>query len=132
MARPSRETSVIVAALVLMFAGSCQARAVNLRFDDLRQTRERPLFSVTRRPPPKIDVSEAPAPPIVPPSLTLVGIVLSANERAVIVQEASSAKPVRLALGEAIKGWRVTSITPRTFVIKNGDHAATLTFPPPK
>jgi general secretion pathway protein N len=132
MARPAREISTIFVVLAFIFAGSCEAYAANLRFEDLRQTRERPLFSVTRRPPPKIDVSEPPPPPIVPPSLTLVGIVLSPNGRAVIVQEAPSVKPVRIALGEEIEGWRVASITSRTFVIKSGDHTATLTFPPPK
>jgi hypothetical protein len=118
-----------------LFSGSCTsaADAAQLRLDDLRQTRERPLFSATRRPPPKIDLSQAaapapPPPPIVPPAVTLIGVVLGAKDRAVIVQEKAATKPVRVTVGDDIEGWRVDSITSRSFVLKDGNRAVTLTF----
>jgi general secretion pathway protein N len=124
-----------IALMATLFSGFCisEANAVQLRLDDLRQTRERPLFSATRRPPPKIDLSQAatpapPPPPIVPPAVTLIGVVLGAKDRAVIVQEKSAAKPVRVTVGDNIDGWRVDSITSRSFVLKDGDRAVTLTF----
>jgi general secretion pathway protein N len=121
-----------MAVLLIALSAICQADAAQLRIDDLRQTRDRPLFSATRRPPPKIDLTHAaavapPPPPIIPPAVTLVGVVLGEKDRAVIVQE-KSAKPMRVTIGEDVDGWRVDSITSRSAVLKDGDRSVTLTF----
>lgn len=124
-------------ALFLFFFAWGLTYAHELGLEDLRQTRDRPLFSSTRRPPPKVEsvpviasVAHSSA-GIQPPSLTLIGVVLGANEKAVIVEETSSHKPVHLALGDNIYGWRVTYIEPRAFVLKRGDRSVSITFPPP-
>ncbi len=64
-----------------------------------------------------------------PPAVTLIGVVLGTKDRAVIIQEKATPKPVRVTVGNDIDGWRVDSITSRSFVLKDGDRAVTLTFP---
>lgn len=135
MMRPARAIVIVLAAMPWLPQASHGAAAPQLRLDDLRQTRERPLFSTTRRPPPKVDLAQAmapppPPPPIIPPAVTLIGVVLGTSEHAVIVQEKAAGKPIRVAVGQDIDGWRVDSIKPRSFILKNGDRAVTLTFPP--
>jgi len=135
MMQPARAIVIVLAAITWPPQAAHGADISQLRLDDLRQTRERPLFSATRRPPPKVDLAQAmtpapPPPPIVPPAVTLIGVVLGTGERAVIVQEKAAGKPVRVAVGQDIDGWRVDSIKPRSFILKNGDRAVTLTFPP--
>jgi hypothetical protein len=124
----------LIATAAILICNVSQAATRDISLGDLSQTRDRPLFSATRRPPPKVNLEEAAAPapappPIVPPALTLIGVVFSTKERAVIVQDKTSPKPLRIAIGNDIDGWRVDSITPRSFVLKNGDRAISLTFP---
>ena len=135
MMRPARAIAIVLAATTWLPQMSHGADTPQLRLNDLRQTRERPLFSATRRPPPKVDLAQAmtsapPPPPIMPPAVTLIGVVLGTGEHAVIVQEKAAGKPIRVAVGQDIEGWRVDSIKPRSFILKNGDRAVTLTFPP--
>lgn len=134
MIRPARPFIIVLAAMPWLSQASHGADAPHLRLDDLRQTRDRPLFSPTRRPPPKVDLAQAvtpvpPPPPIMPPAVTLIGVVLGAGEHAVIVQEKAGGKPLRVAVGQDIDGWRVESIEPRSCILKNSDRAITLTFP---
>lgn len=125
-------------ALLWLVCAWVPAHAHDLRLADLQQTRDRPLFSITRRPPPKIEISRVIEPivapvvvPVLPPSLTLVGIVLGVDEKAIIVEESPANKAVRLALGGDISGWHVSSIKPRAVVLTRAGRSFTLTFPAP-
>jgi general secretion pathway protein N len=113
----------------------------NLHLENLEQTRARPLFSVTRRPPPKAPepvpmiAPVAPPPPVVelpPPAITLIGTVLSPNEKTLIVSKPPDSKPLRFQIGDDIDGWRVVSIAARGAVIQHNDHSIELTFPKDK
>lgn len=95
-------------------------------------TRERPLFSPSRRPPPppmppKVNVHVAPPPPA-PPNVTLYGTVLEGNEAHAIVRVGSQSELVRLRFGQQINGWKVAQIEARKLVLALGNRLATFTL----
>jgi general secretion pathway protein N len=109
---------------------------------DLAETRARPLFSLSRRPPaaPVLAALPAPPPDRTPPSkpepdhplLTLLGtIVGEAMEIGVFADEASH-DVIRLKVGEVHEGWTLSSVVGRAaFFQKQGYRAATLALPAP-
>jgi hypothetical protein len=98
--------------------------------DRMSDTRDRPLFSPSRRPPPppppSVNLPVAPPPP--PPSLILLGTVLEADEARAIVRVAPRNDLIRVRFGEEIAGWKVTQIEPRKLVLSLGDRSATFTL----
>jgi len=114
--------------------GACAADAPSLAnplaargLDSLTATRERPLFSPSRRPPPP---PPAPAPvvvqrtepkPIDPPSIVLLGIVTEDGEARAVLRAGSSNKVVRARVGEEVGRWTVTQIEPRRLVLSHDD-----------
>ena len=112
--------------------------AVPLR--SLAATRERPLFSPSRRPPAAavaaMPVVEAPPPPapVVPerPALTLVGTIIGGSDKIAIFFNASSGAVIRLRLGEADNGWVLRSIGARETVLQKDDQSFTLALPSPE
>lgn len=124
------------AVLILVTCAWGIAQANELRLEDLHQTRDRPLFSVTRRPPPKIEISRVitpigfpPTSPVPAPSLRLIGVIFGEDEQTVIVQQPPEHKPVRLSLGDNIDGSIVISIAPRSVVFRRARRFFTLVFP---
>jgi hypothetical protein len=96
--------------------------------DGLSATRDRPLFSPSRRPPPPppvlAAVPSAPAAPAPPPSFVLFGIVSDdSGPRAVL---RGSGKIVRVRLGDEIEGWRVTEIEARHLVLSHDERSVTI------
>jgi hypothetical protein len=98
-----------------------------LSLDRLSATRERPLFSPSRRPPPPVTAFRALAPPPPPPpppkpapSLVLFGTFESNEEIGAIVQIGKD-KPTIMRFGTYIDGWRVTEISNRRVVLSLGD-----------
>jgi general secretion pathway protein N len=95
----------------------------SLPLSALSATRNRPLFTATRRPPPPAVVAAPPpnastpieAKPTEPerPPFALVGTV------------------TRLREGETELGWRAQAIGPRSIVLQRGAESATLEFPKP-
>jgi hypothetical protein len=85
--------------------------------DLLLDTRDRPLFSPTRRPPPlpPAPVVErlAPPVPVPPPNVVLLGVVTDENGAWAVVRSGSPYKIVRARVGEQIDGWQVIGIEPR-------------------
>jgi len=106
--------------------------AVPAPLDRLSATRERPLFSPTRRPP------AAPAPPSVigaervplapPPTVALIGIVLNAEGAQALVRAGPADRPVRLRRGDEIGGWKVTEIDRRQLVLSLDGRSVTVTL----
>ncbi|KJC40840.1 hypothetical protein UP09_22370 [Bradyrhizobium sp. LTSP885] len=103
-------------------------------------TRDRPVFSPSRRPPPPVAASEpAPAPPpppprskaVQPPPLSLVGTIASDEESFGIFLDQSTKQPLRLKLGEDYQGWKLRTIGGREVIMEMDRQAATLTLPPP-
>ena len=95
----------------------------------LHATRERPLFSPSRKPAPPV-VASAPRPVVAPVEkppeaeplqLSLVGTV--AGEKGalgIFLDKAGGGTPVRLKVGEAHKGWTLRSVGRRDVVLAKG------------
>ena len=99
--------------------------------DRLSATRDRPLFSPTRRPtppPPPPPPEQAPVAVIPqPPNLTLVGIVLD-DEGARALIRSSATKADRVQIGDDIGGWKVAQIDGRRLVLSLDGRFATFTL----
>lgn len=110
--------------------------AVPLRV--LTYTRERPLFSPSRRPPSSPAVA---APPIAPapvtatheepdhPLLTLVGTVVGTHEGIGIFVDQSSKNVIRLTTDQDYHGWRLRAVHERDAVFERSQREAILALP---
>jgi hypothetical protein len=100
--------------------------------DRLSATRERPLFSPSRRPPAPppapIRGPPPPAPPPAPPNVTLVGIVMDTEEARAIVQAGPQNEIRRVRIGDDVGGWKVTQIEGRKLVLSLDSRLATFTM----
>jgi hypothetical protein len=99
--------------------------------DRLPATRDRPLFSPSRRPPPppppqsrRVETMAAIAAPGPPPSVVLLGIVTDANGAWALVRAGGTDKIVHARLGDEIAGWKVSEIEPRRLVLASDDRSA--------
>jgi hypothetical protein len=105
----------------------------------LSTTRERPIFSPSRRPPPFAAAAEstivkAPAvrkrePEV--PQLALVGTIASEEQGFGIFLDQSTKGALRLKLGEDFQGWKLRAIRGREATMEKDQRAAVLTLPPP-
>jgi hypothetical protein len=106
--------------------------------DGLSATRERPLFSPTRRPPPAPPVvaegPPPPPPPPPPPDVALFGIVMDGESARAVIRANPAANVTRVEIGDDVGGWKVVQIEGRklvlaldgrlaTFVMFAGNHA---------
>lgn len=105
----------------------------------LSATRERPIFSPSRRPPPSAVAAE---PVIVKapvvrkkepeaPQLVLVGTIASEEEGFGIFLDQSTKGALRLKLGEDYQGWKLQAIRGREVTMEKDQQAAVLTLPRP-
>jgi general secretion pathway protein N len=94
----------------------------------LTVTRERPIFSTSRRPPPPAVVA-APADPVNRPqpqkaaepehlSLALIGAVVGDNDAIAVFLDRSNQKIIRLRQGETHAGWRLSSVQRREVTLQ--------------
>ncbi|SDR62438.1 general secretion pathway protein N [Rhizobiales bacterium GAS113] len=106
----------------------------------LSATRERPLFSPSRRPPtpaviaaPVATVPPAEPRPAAPerPPLTLVGTIIGEGDKIAIFFNPASKAVVRLRLGEADSGWVLRSVAAREIVLEKDRHTFILSLPAP-
>jgi general secretion pathway protein N len=103
----------------------------------LSATRDRPLFSVSRRPPdvpvvPPPPKQEAqPTPPPEQPSFTLMGTIVSNGGSVAVVQGSNADAISRLRVGEENNGWRVQGIGLRAIVVEKGAQSIELALPKP-
>jgi general secretion pathway protein N len=108
---------------------------------DLDNTRERPIFSPSRRPPPPPVVEKPyvppPPPPVVmkpPPEplmLSLLGTIAGDGAGVALFMEKGSQEVVRLRTGEAHQGWVLRSVRGREAMLEKGDRKETVTLPSP-
>jgi hypothetical protein len=116
--------------------------------DRFSATRDRPLFSPTRRPPaPPVIVAAPPPPPPPPPNVALLGVVMDGEQAHAVVRAGPTEKVLRVSIGDDIGGWKVGQIEARklvlllngrtaTFMMFSGDNVkhrpnATAPAPPP-
>ncbi len=114
-----------------------------LQLETLGATRDRPLFSPTRRPapPPAEVVAPAPAPSTEPalakptepepPPFELVGVVVGEVNSYVLLRNRASHEVVRLRQGEAQDGWRVGQVSLRAAVLERDGRIEQLAISPP-
>jgi general secretion pathway protein N len=104
----------------------------------LTATRDRPLFSASRRPPvvalpaappPKVEAL-APPPPA-RPLLTLIGTIVSREVSLAMLQGSGAEAVSRLRLGQENDGWRVRGIGLRSIVVEKGEQSVELALPKP-
>ena len=103
----------------------------------LTATQARPIFSASRRAPPRAVV----APPIEPvapapapkgperPPLALVGAIVGDRDAVAVFLDQTNQKIVRLRKGEAHSGWVLNSVRGREVTLKKADQIETLGFP---
>ena len=84
---------------------------------------ERPLFSPTRRPPEGEVAAAAPRQML---DLTLIGVVLTAEERLAIVTPAGQGNAVRLGVGDSIQGWTLVAVEPERATFERDGEEETL------
>jgi hypothetical protein len=91
--------------------------------DDLSETRERPLFSSTRRPPEVEPTAQTAAPIAEGASMPfeLVGIALGTDVSAAIFRNTDSKEETRVAKGGKIGNWSVEDISERAVVLRGSD-----------
>ena len=109
-----------------------------LPLEQLSATRERPIFSSSRRPPPPAPTVVAPVQvqqPVKPseperPAAALVGTVIGTDDRMGVFIDTSTQDILRLRIGEDYHGWVVRSINPReATLMKDGNQVVVLELP---
>ncbi len=139
--------AVALAATTQVFAESAPPGPRNplaaLQLETLAATRDRPLFSPTRRPPPPPVEVAAPAPapstePVLakptepePPPFDLVGVVVGEVNSYVLLRNRTSNEVVRLRQGDAQDGWRVGQVSLRSAVLERDGRIEQLAIAPP-
>jgi hypothetical protein len=108
---------------------------------ELSSTRDRPLFSPSRRPPPPPVVERPyvpPPPPRVetkpPPEplmLSLLGTIAGDSSGVALFMENNTQEVVRLRTGESHQGWVLRSVHGREAMLEKGDRKETVTLPKP-
>ena len=106
--------------------------------ESLSATRERPIFSPSRRPPPVLAAAPLeppkpppPAPEAQRPALRLLGIVSGAIDGFAIFINETTQNIVRLKTGEGHEGWILRSVKAREAVLENNRRRAVLALPSP-
>ncbi|XUM21726.1 hypothetical protein ACRAVF_31475 [Bradyrhizobium oligotrophicum S58] len=132
----SRPAAASEAARVQVAAGMSANPLWDVPISALSATRDRPIFSASRRPPPvaaPVMVMRAPPPP--PPreperpNLQLVGTVIGDEESFGIFVDASSQASLRLRVGASHEGWVLQSLRPREASLRKAPETVTLQMP---
>jgi general secretion pathway protein N len=105
----------------------------------LDATRERPIFSASRRPPmPPVVAQRVAAPPPPPkpaapeqPLLTLVGTAIGTPNNVAVVLDRTTKTLVRLHVGEVASGWIMRSVDSRTMTVEKNSQTVTVALPAP-
>jgi general secretion pathway protein N len=106
----------------------------------LTATRDRPIFSASRRPPQLVvaPVAVVPAPPPPPPpaepekpNLVLVGTIVGDADSFGIFIDQTSRSALRLKLGEQHEGWTLRSVQKREAMLVKDQQVAVVAMPPP-
>lgn len=103
-----------------------------LSLASLTATRERPIFSPTRRPPPVV-VQSAPtqSPSAAQPLLALVGAIAGESEGIAIFLDGTTKGIIRLKTGESHAGWTLEAVKAREAILQKEHKTAILALPNP-
>ena len=101
----------------------------------LTATQERPIFSASRRPPPRAVAGPPIQPVIVPvakpaeperPALALIGAVVGDTDAIAVFLDRTNQKIVRLRAGDAHAGWVLSSVLGREVTLKKAEQTEVL------
>lgn len=101
----------------------------------LTATQERPIFSASRRPPPRAVAGPRIEPVIVPvakpaeperPALALIGAVVGDSDAIAVFLDRTNQKIVRLRAGETHAGWVLSSVLGREVTLKKAEQTEVL------
>lgn len=103
----------------------------------LTTTRDRPIFSPSRRPPPPAVAAapppSAPPPPKPPgverPQLSLVGTIAGDEESFGIFVDQTTKVALRLKIGEDFQGWKLRAVQGREVTLEHGEKTTVLSLP---
>jgi hypothetical protein len=104
---------------------------------ELSATRERPIFSPSRRPPPPAAAAAPyippPPKPVEPerPQLALVGTIAGEDEAFAIFLDQTTNTVVRLKLGDHHRGWMLRQVLGREAVLQKDSLTSVLALPSP-
>jgi general secretion pathway protein N len=119
------------------------ARPVNplwrIPLASLTATRDRPIFSPSRRPPivvQAVPVKSEPPPPPPPgaptrPHLTLLGAIASDTDSIAIFMDDATKAIIRMKVGESHGGWMLRSVAKRQATLEMARQVAVLVIPIP-
>jgi hypothetical protein len=104
--------------------------------NSLSVTRERPLFSVSRRPPapPPAPPANIEAPPPTEPAgppFTLSGTLIGGTRDIAIVYDETTKSFVRLYVGDTAAGWILRAIDPRAVTLEKDGRVVVVSLPAP-
>jgi general secretion pathway protein N len=125
--------------------GPAQERALSanplwaIPLAQLSATRERPIFSPSRRPPPVAVAAEPATIKAAPvrkkeaeaPQFALVGTIASDQDGFGIFLDQSTKEALRLKIGEDYQGWKLRAIRGREVTMEKDQQTAVLTLPQP-
>ncbi len=106
----------------------------------LTETRQRPLFSSSRRPPPPVSEHARYSPPVrrppkpIPPErprLSLIGTIVGAASGFGLFIDPSTKAVIRLKTGKAYRGWVLRTVREREVVLEKNHLNAILSLPTP-
>jgi hypothetical protein len=112
----------------------------SIAISKLAATRDRPLFSSSRRPPTPA-VAAAPAPrmplevkPVAPekPPFTLIGTIIGDKDRIAIFFDAASKTSTGVREGESASGWTLRSLDSHSAIVEGSGRSVTLDLPEPE
>jgi general secretion pathway protein N len=110
-----------------------------ISLQSLGATRERPLFSPSRRPPMSTALAPPPEPVKVavpaesnePPPFNLVGVVTGTKVSLAIFVNTTTHDTVSLRIGEGHDGWILQSVSGREVVLERNNRTAVVSLPKP-
>jgi len=136
---PPQLTSMPALAVNRLVSGARPGNSLwTIPLTSLKTTREKPLFSESRRPPSVVQaaptkaatVAVAPSQPA-RPLLSLLGAIAADSEGIAIVLDESNRNILRLRPGEQFGGWTLRSVEKRSARFEKSDQIAVLTIPSP-
>ena len=98
--------------------------------DEVEAIAARPLFSPSRRPFVAAEEEAAPAPARSLPPVTLIGVLLTEQQRAALLQAVGEGAPSWVREGNRIQGWQIERIEQSRVHLRAGDRVETVELRP--
>lgn len=104
-----------------------------ISLDSLKATRERPIFSPTRRPAivPSAGNENITGPTVTRPTLSLVGVIAGEKDGVAIFFDEITKNAIRLRIGDSHSGWTLQSVEGREATLYKAPRTAVLVLPNP-